>query len=466
MDKKVVIVGAGLVGSLWAVLLRREGYAVDLFEKRSDPRKAGAAAGRSINLVMTSRGLHGLEHAGLRDKGLELSVPVFGRMMHGRDSSLAYQPYGRANECNYSISRSDLNRFLIDEAESAGARLFFEHELTDLNPQQGQATFGHQSSSTVVRFNTLFGADGAGSNVRHALCATNTKRFIENTTWLEADYKELTWPLDPTGVNNLRKDALHIWPRGTHMMMALANRDGSFTMTIYLPREGGEFSFSKLQDRNSVAKLFQSEFPDTLKGMPHAVDEFMANPQGRLGTVRVSHWTTEIESPSQVALLGDAAHAIVPFFGQGMNSGFEDCTVLLGLLRKHHGNWASCLEEFDQTQRPNANAIADMALENWVEMRDKVGDAKFLLRKKVESALEERHPGLYKSRYGLITYTLVPYSVAQKVGRIQENFLGGLCAQASSLDDVDWKAADAWVKGDFRQSFDSISSDSTSKEVS
>lgn len=456
MADRIAVVGAGLVGSLWATLLRREGYEVDVFERRADPRRAGADAGRSINLVMTSRGLHGLDSAGLLGRGIELAVPVYGRMIHGRDSSQVYQPYGRANECNHSISRAELNRFLIDEAEAAGARLHFSHELEALNLTESRAVFKTPTGPVTRAFSVLFGADGAGSRVRQALVAREPARFQENISWLEADYKELTWPLDPSGRYNLRKDALHIWPRGTHMMMALANLDGGFTMTIYLPREGDGFSFANLRDRAAVKRLFDSEFPDAREGMPNAVDEFLANPQGRLGTVRVSNWVTSNDTPARVALLGDAAHAIVPFFGQGMNSGFEDCTTLLSLLREQPGDWRWILAQFDRHQRPNADAIADMALENWAEMRDRVGDPKFLLRKKVEAALEERHPGAYKSRYGLITYTLVPYATAQKIGRAQEEFLTRLCERAETLDGIDWDAADAWVRGELQRNFGSL----------
>lgn len=444
-SRNVVIVGAGLVGSLWATLLRREGFEVDVFERRSDPRRGSSDAGRSINLVMTSRGLHGLERAGLLEQARELAVPVYGRMIHGRDSSQTYQPYGRPDECNYSISRADLNHFLMTSAETAGARIHFNHSLEDLDPVERRAVFSTTGSSVSRGFDLLFGADGAGSQVRQALVRRDPRRFIETTEWLEADYKELSWPLDPSGRNALRKEALHIWPRGSHMMMALANRDGSFTMTIYLPRENSPRSFASLNSEDSVRKFFESEFPDAMSGMPDAVTEFLSNPQGRLGTVRMSHWTWG----DRVALLGDAAHAIVPFFGQGMNSGFEDCTALLDLWRSSGGSLGQTLEQFDEVHRPNGYAIADMALENWVEMRDRVGDPRFLLRKKVEALLEERHPGQYKSRYGLIAYTLVPYAKAQMIGGMQESFLSELCGEKTSIDEIDWTRAKTWVEREF-----------------
>lgn len=435
----ITIVGAGLVGSLWAVLLRQQGHEVTLFERRPDLRKADLDGGRSINLVITSRGLLGLEKAGLLERVRKLAVPVYGRMIHTKTSELVYQAYGQANECNWSISRGELNRFLITAAEEAGVKIHFEHELEDLDPSGKKLIFKSPKGEKTFSYEILFGADGAGSRVRKQLAKKFS--FNERTDWLEADYKELTLPVRKDGSPALKTDALHIWPRGAHMMMALANLDGSFTATVYLPKvrtPDRDWAFDRLRSAKDAEELFQSEFPDAVAMMPSFVKEMTEHPQGALGTVHSSKWVFA----DSIAIMGDAAHAIVPFFGQGMNSGFEDCTVLLDLVQQFPGQWPKILQEFESRQKPNADAISEMALENWVEMRDKVGDAKFLLRKKIESVLEQKHPGLYKSRYGLITYTLTSYSMAQKAGLRQGEMIDELIEGISSIDEVSWEKAE------------------------
>lgn len=441
----VMIVGAGLVGSLWAVLLRKQGHEVLLFERRSDLRKQQGGAGRSINLVMTSRGLQGLEKAGLLEEGRKLAVPVYGRMIHTKTSDVVYQAYGQSNECNWSISRGELNKFLVNAAEEAGAKIHFEHELQELDPAAKKIVFKTPAGEKSFSYEVLFGADGAGSRVRKELAKKFPQDFTERTDWLEADYKELTLPTKADGTPALRTDALHIWPRGAHMMMGLANLDGSFTATVYLPKTrapGQEWSFDRLKSSKDTEDLFTSEFPDAIPLMPSYVKEMTDHPQGALGTVRASRWVFA----DSIAIMGDASHAIVPFFGQGMNSGFEDCTVLLELLQKFSGQWPKILHEFEKRQKPNADAISEMALENWVEMRDKVGDARFLLRKKVESLLEQKHPGLFKSRYGLITYTLTSYEMAKKAGVRQNEMIDSLIEGISSIDEVSWEKAERLLK--------------------
>lgn len=454
----MIVVGAGLVGALWALLLRRRGYEVDVHERRRDPRRHLLDGGRSINLVITSRGLRALEVAGLSDKAEALAVKVYGRMIHSKTGELAYQAYGQENECNLSISRAELNKFLIDEAEKAGAIFHFDDPFLELNPARRIAFFSNSGESP---YKVLFAADGAGSKVRHCLAAKFPERFKDEIQWLEADYKELTLPLAVDGQPPLRTDALHIWPRGAHMMMALANKDGSFTVTLYLPKQG-DISFDSIKTREQINDLFRKEFPDAIPLMPLHGDEYLANPQGHLGTLRGGDWVHD----DSVVLMGDAAHAIVPFFGQGMNCGFEDCTELLRLLDEKMTStatdsasapgsdpdlrdsldWRGLLEAYQRTRRPDAQAIADMALENWVEMKDKVADPRFLFRKKVESALEQRFPEIYKSRYGMITYTLVPYALAQKAGVVQDSLLGQLIEDKNSLDEIDWDQAQSLLE--------------------
>lgn len=443
----ITIVGAGLVGSLWAVLLQKKGIQVQVFEKRSDIRLQKSGAGRSINLVITSRGIHGLEKAGLRTQISELAVPVYGRMIHSRTGELTYQAYGQDNECNLSISRDILNKFLIAEAEKAGAKIYFDHELVAIEPLTKSLAFKTPQGAASHKYQILFGADGAGSNVRKQLAMLFPLELDERIEWLDADYKELTLPLGSNGEPQLRTNALHIWPRGSHMMMGLANRDGSFTMTTYFPKASSvngssAWSFDKIKKPDDVKKLFQEDFADAIPMMPNFSSEFMEHPQGALGTIRCKKWVFN----DSIALMGDAAHAIVPFFGQGMNLGFEDCTTLLDLFDKNGSDWSKILNQFDQIQRPNANAIADMALENWVEMRDKVADNQFLLRKKIEGILEQKFPKLYKSRYGMITYTLIPYSTAQKVGIFQMKMLDELTEGISSIDQISWEKAESLIK--------------------
>jgi kynurenine 3-monooxygenase len=438
MNKKIAIIGGGLVGSIWALLMRKRGFEVEVFEKRNDMRLSKEEVGRSINLIVTSRGVHALEKAGILDKALKLVVPVYGRMMHPKSGDLAYQPYGKDNERNLSISRSSLNRFLIEEAEKAGAKFHFEHSLDNIDFKSKMMTF---ANGVKANYDLLFGTDGAGSLVRKSLVQQFPETFKENTEWLPVCYKELFLPRP----NSLNKDALHIWARGSHMMMALANLDGSFTMTVYLPKTSqiaGQVSFEKIKSRADVENLFKSEFADSVPMMPHYLEEFEKNPTGSLGTVRTSKWALG----DSVALMGDAAHAIVPFFGQGMNSGFEDCTTLLQIMEQNKENWTTTLNEYDRIQRPNANAIADMAIENWYEMSEKVADPRFLLRKKVEATLEKLFPQIYKSRYGMVTYTLIPYSLVQQAGVLQDQILADLMTNMKAVEDLSLPKAEALLK--------------------
>lgn len=444
--KKVTIIGAGLVGSLWAVLLRQKNFEVSLYEKRQDPRHHLLENGRSINLVITSRGLYGLEKAGLLNKVLPLAVPVYGRMIHPLAGENIFQAYGQSHEHNLSISRLELNKFLINEAERAGVKIYFGHELSDIDCQNKKLHFSVGSSSADFSYNILFGADGSGSVLRRKLASQF--KFEDKTDWLEADYKELSLPLDTEGHPQLDTKALHIWPRGGHMMMALANHNGSFTVTLYLPPKARAQSpgFDQIKSAADVKKLFAGEFPDAISLMPDYVNEFLQHPQGNLGTVRCSQWVFN----DSIALMGDAAHAIVPFFGQGMNCGFEDCTELLRLLEAHQNQWSQVLTEYEALRKPNARAIADMALENFEEMRDRVGDSEFLLRKKVENLLEQKFPHQFKSRYGLITYTRVPYSIAQRAGLVQNEIIEELLGPSRSLEKIPWEKAKSLIREKWR----------------
>ncbi len=430
-QKTVHIIGAGLVGSLWAYLLKQNGFNVQIFEKRSDPRLMDADRGRSINLIVTSRGLNALKLASLTDSVLPATVPVYGRRMHALDGATQYQAYGRNNfECNYAVSRIDLNKKLIQKCADVGVEFYFNHELSDIDIIAKNLKFSNNKSYSYTH---LFATDGAGSVVRKRLQVADPQRFRENVSYISSDYKELYVPAFKNGEPALEKNNLHIWPRGTHMLMALANTDNSFTLTLYLPKTNHPWSFDSVKTKERVQQLFASEFKDVAGLIPQLETQFLENPQGSLGTVRFSEWHYQ----DSIALMGDAAHAIVPFFGQGMNCGFEDISQLLELLKSNQWNFETSLKQYSQQRINNANAIADMALENFVEMSDKVGDQSFLLQKKIESVLEKEFPLEYRSRYGMITYTLIPYEQAQHAGKIQARLLSTIADKFPRIEDID-----------------------------
>jgi kynurenine 3-monooxygenase len=439
-SQETVIIGGGLVGSLLATALQREGRHVHVYEQRPDLRLHELDGGRSVNLVVTSRGIHALHRLGLSERILSRTVAVSGRMIHPIRGNLVYQPYGtEAHHRNYSVSRAELNKMLISEAESEGVHFHFEHKLATLDFSKKQATFQTPQGTTDVFFRVAFGTDGAGSQGRHQLLEALKQQGVpaeESVDFLEASYKELMIPKEEAKRAKLEPHALHIWPRGSHMLMALPNLDGSFTVTLYLAAKG-KLSFESIRNGEDILRYFDEYFADAIPLMPELVKDFLNHPTGLLGTVRCNPWHFN----GTFALLGDAAHAVVPFFGQGMNAGFEDVTVLLNLLCEYAGNWEKTLEAYSEERKPNGDAIADMALENYDEMREKVGDAKFLLMKRIEQILEREFPTRYQSRYVLVTQTTVPYAEAQRIGRIQNRILTELCAQLTSPEDVDLKLA-------------------------
>lgn len=432
--RKVTIVGCGLVGSLWAFMLKKQGFEVEVFEKRGDPRLLSEQTGRSINLVITSRGLNALKIAGLLPEILPITVPVYGRRIHPKTGESFFQPYGRdQTECNYSVSRWYLNRALIEQCMRIGVKINFDSNFENINIKEKTLQIRTPSGMKDHSYDLLFATEGAGSGIRKALTAGYPEEFSETTDWLTSGYKELYMPNPPAELQRLEENSLHIWPRGTHMLMGLANRDGSFTMTLYLPNTKETYSLDNLNTESQIRDFFNKEFASALPFMPDFLKNFQQNPAGMLGTVKMNKWVYQ----DSIALMGDAAHAIVPFFGQGMNLGFEDCTCLLRLLTEHDGNWEAALAAYDRHQRPNANAIAEMALENFIEMRDKVADPKFQFNKKIEALIEKEFPELYRSRYGMITYTLIPYLVAQEAGVRQLKILNALAQDLSDPAQLD-----------------------------
>ncbi|MGE3164211.1 MAG: FAD-dependent oxidoreductase [Planctomycetota bacterium] len=441
--QELVIVGGGLVGSLLALYLQRRGHRVSVYERRPDLRQGPMAAGRSINLVATERGLRGVDPLGLRSSILDLTVTIRGRTMHDRAGQLAHQPYGNDDrEVNHSVPRAELNRLLISRAEAAGTRFYFGQRLERADLERRELHFTSETTGdtrTIVYEGPVIGADGAGSALRGELDRLAGHRSTYEP--LGHSYKELEIPPNADGGYRLDPNALHIWPRGRHMMMALANQDGSFTVTLYLPDEG-QNSFASLTTPAAVEAFFAAEFADSLPLLPRLTTDFFQNPTGRLGTLRAQPWHVE----DRAVLIGDAAHAIVPFFGQGMNCGFEDCAVLDHLLDRFGGNWRTALAEYSEQRPVDGNAIADMALENFVEMRDYVGDPAFLRRKRVEHRLERMWPLEFRSRYAMVVYSSIPYHVVQELGRVQDGILDTLCAGIDSEDKVDLVAAQRMIR--------------------
>ncbi|MBI1225750.1 MAG: NAD(P)-binding protein [Bacteroidetes bacterium] len=433
-EKKAVIVGAGLVGALWAVILAKRGYTVDVYERRPDFREAGYIGGRSINLALSERGWKAVEIAGIREKIEKVAIPMPGRMMHGTDGSLTFQAYGEEGQAIYSVSRGGLNIELVNIAdEFEQVRFHFNQACRGVDLENSTIRF--EDTNTGVRYaiesDLIFGTDGAFSPVRQSL--QKLPRFNYSQHYIDSGYKELAILPNGDGSHKMDTGALHIWPRGNFMLIALPNLDGSFTCTLFLPFEG-EVSFEKLQTEVQVLAFFEKYFPDVIPLMPTLVQDFMENPTSALVTVRCNPWHYQ----HKILLLGDAAHAIVPFYGQGMNAGFEDCTILDSLMDKYDEDWPAIMEEFNASRPEDANAIADLALLNFIEMRDKVADPQFLLRKKIEGHLHERFPKEFQSVYSMVSFSHVPYSqalaaVAQqdalfqkmlKINNLEENWNG------------------------------------------
>jgi len=453
--RDITIVGGGLVGALLATLLAQRGFAVEVFERRPDPRVAGYAGGRSINLALAERGLHGLRLAGLTDEVMRLAVMMRGRMVHHRDGRTELLRYGRDDsEVIWSISRGRLNIALIDAAEQAGARFHFGQRLVDATFGDGVVLRFHDEAADRTREHAgafAIGADGAGSALRAAMNAASP--LGERVEELGHGYKELEIPpageaaaiagAGPTGSARfaIEPNALHIWPRGHYMCIALPNAEGSFTVTLFLPSVGDP-GFDTITSPAAARTLFEREFADALPLIPELEQDFAANPVGVLATLYLDRWHLD----RRALLVGDAAHAIVPFHGQGMNCGFEDAVELAGLLEAHSGDIAWTFAEFERRRRPNAEAIAAMALENYVEMRDSVADPGFLLRRELGRILADRNPQRFVPRYSMVTFTRMPYAQAFARGAVQDALLRELADGRVSIGDIDLVRADALVR--------------------
>ncbi len=415
-SEHVAVAGAGLVGSLLAVILAREGYRVSVYERRGDPRAKGFIGGRSINLALSDRGWKALELAGVDQAVREMAIPMFGRMMHGTDGSLTWQAYGKEDQAIYSVPRGGLNKLLLELADDyENVTVKFDSTVKDIDLDTASLHIEDRESGDVteVQHDRIFGTDGAFSAVRARMMRLD--RFNFEQRYLTHGYKELSIPPAADGSHQIEKNALHIWPRGEFMLIALPNPDGSFTCTLFFPFEG-DVSFESLQSDEDILGFFNNYFADAVPLMPDLLNDYKSNPTSSLVMISCSPWNFN----DKVCLLGDASHAIVPFYGQGMNSGFEDCTLLHATMLKHDFNWAEIFKDFSKTRKPQADAIRELALRNYIEMRDKTADPEFLLQKKIEARFSERHPGKWIPLYSQVTFSHIPYDEALSNGQVQD----------------------------------------------
>ncbi len=421
----ITIVGGGLAGTLMTIFLAREGFAVDLYEKRPDPRLERTEPGKSINLALSARGIDALQRIGLKEEVLKLAIPMRGRMIHDREGKLRFQPYGVSDsEVLHSVSRAGLNALLLDASEKVpNVRLHFNHKCKAIDWKQSRILFSTretQPNEHDVPFELLIGADGALSQVRYQM--QRLPRFQLAQDYLEHSYKELTIPPTPEGDFALEPNALHIWPRDDFMLIALPNADRSFTCTLFCPHEG-ERSFATLNNRQAVEKFFLETYPDAYRLMSRLIDDFFANPTGDLITVRCAPWHYR----DRIVLIGDAAHAVVPFYGQGMNAAFEDCTVLIDCLKRNAPHFEFALREYEMLRKPHTDTLADLSLENYIEMRRKTASPVFLTLRLIENALHKIFPRWVMSLHGIVSFTCVPYRQCVERIRLQNRVFGALC---------------------------------------
>jgi kynurenine 3-monooxygenase len=421
MPAKFILIGSGLAGGLLGAYLGRRGYDVDLYERRADPREGNIVGGRSINLAVSTRGIHALEQLGIADDVLKHAIPMRGRMIHDKSGSLHFAPYDvDPKKCINSIGRAALNTTVIEAAQRyPNVRVHFNHQCTDVDLESATAQLldTETTNTSAVRGDAVIGVDGAFSAVRQSM-QKKLEKFEYDESYLAHGYKELTIPPGPDGSWQMEKNALHIWPRKSFMMIALPNPDGSFTCTLFWEFEGPR-SFATTKTDDEVRRFFDEEFPDAVPLMPALLDDFNQNPTGSLVTIRCGPWFYR----DKVALVGDAAHAVVPFYGQGMNAAFEDCVVLDECLEKFPENHEHAFREYFSRRRENTDALADLAIGNFIEMRDKTASKTFRAKKKLDHFLEAALPGIYLPLYTMVTFTRIPYATAARRARLQDRIV-------------------------------------------
>ncbi len=432
MSKNFTIVGAGLVGSLLSIYLAKRGYNITVYERRPDMRKNRISAGRSINLALSDRGWRGLEGVGIDAEVRKIGIAMKGREIHNLDGKITYQPYGKGHQANYSVSRGGLNCLLMDLAEKQGVKFHFNEKCTSVDLKNTTCTFENQETEKKkdVISDRIFGTDGAFSAARSSL-QTELKDFNYSISDLDHGYKELVITPNANGDFAMNSDTLHIWPRGNFMLIALPNLDKTFTCTLFFPFKG-EYSFETIDNKEKMLKFFHEMFADAVPLMPTLVEDYFANPASSLPTIRCYPWSFE----DKLLLLGDAAHGIVPFYGQGMNCGFEDCVVLDRLIPNPSPSgegsktaWQEVFKKFEALRKPDGDAIADLAIDNYIEMRDKVADPSFLLQKKIEARFSEKYPDKWTPLYAMVTYRSdMRYSEAQTKGQAQEEIMKKIMA--------------------------------------
>lgn len=441
-NKKAIIVGAGLVGSLWAVYLSKAGYKVTIYERRSDIRKAEISAGKSINLSLSNRGWKALDAVGVGDEVREIAIPMYGRMMHDVNGKLTYQPYGKEDEAIYSVSRGGVNAKMMDIAEEhGGATIHYNMECIAADTAKGEVTFRNVENGEVktVQADVVFAADGAFSSIRYT-AFQKLDRFNFSQRFIEDGYREILLPAAENGEYQIDKNALHIWPRGRFMLIALANEDGSFTCTLFMPHEGNENAFDKLNSKEKVDAFFKTTFPDFYDMMPNIADAWEDHPLSSLGIMRSYPW-----HHGKTALIGDSAHATVPFYGQGMNGGFEDCTVLANLMEKHDGDWDKIFPEYSRTRKPDGDALQDLSLDNYYVMRDYVADPRFLLQKKIEAKFSSLYPEKWMPLYSMVTFSDIRYSDAYNNGKRQDKIMKDVMASTKNIEE-NWDSDEVMAK--------------------
>jgi kynurenine 3-monooxygenase len=419
----ITMAGAGLVGALQSIYLKKRGFDVQIFERRPDMRSNRMNAGRSINLALSDRGFKGLEGVGIAQEIRDIGIPMYGRMIHDLKGNLSFQPYGKDQQAIYSVSRGGLNCKLMDLAEREGVKIHFEHTCTRIDLDQSTLHLEHHGKEVHAKSDLIIGSDGAYSEVRQRM--QKLPRFNFSQYYIEHGYKELTIPPAADGSFRMEKNALHIWPRGEFMLIALPNQDGSFTCTLFFPFEG-EHSFASLDSEEKMLKFFNEIFPDAVPLMPDLKTEYFANPTSAMVIVKCFPWTYQ----DKAMLMGDASHAIVPFYGQGMNSGFEDCSVFAELYDSgQYSTWIDLLKAFEKSRKPNTDAIAELALRNFIEMRDKVADEHFVFQKKIEAWFSDLHPDKWIPLYSMVTFSHLPYDYALKNGAKQDEIMREVIAE-------------------------------------
>jgi kynurenine 3-monooxygenase len=419
VPSKFVLIGSGLAGGLLAAYLGRRGYDVDLYERRADPREGNIVGRRSINLAISTRGIHALEQIGIADEALQPAIPMRGRMIHDKSGELHFTPYDvDPKNCINSIGRAALNTTVIEAAQRyPTVHVHFNHKCTDVDLDSAVAHFETANGAVTARGDAVIGVDGAFSTVRKSM-QRKIDNFQYDESYLAHGYKELTIPPGPDGSWQMEKNALHIWPRKSFMMIALPNPDGSFTCTLFWQFEGPR-SFASTKTDDDVRRFFDEEFPDAVSLTPTLLDDFRQNPTGSLVTILCAPWYYR----DKACLLGDAAHAVVPFYGQGMNAAFEDCIVLDECLEKFADNRERAFAEYFERRKENADALADLAIGNFIEMRDKTASKTFRAKKKLDHALEAALPGIYLPLYTMVTFTRIPYVSAARRARLQDRIV-------------------------------------------